>query len=187
MNPLFRKERESLPHKTMGLERMVPFSSWNLIVFGICFLTMSLIGWYELFDKSAPEILNLLSGILLPMSLGMAMLTSTVVTYVIVPQEVRSERNYDHLFETHEMVMHNWAIILLAVDILLTKPNLTWELAIFGLIVGVIYCIFRLYVCLFWWWVLCIFIHRPKNQVRTDNNDNSSFRNLNVLHIYLDD
>ncbi len=142
MNPLFRKERESLPHKTMGIERMVPFSSWNLIVFGICFLTMSLIGWYELFDKSAPEILNLLSGILLPMSLGMAMLTSTVVTYVIVPQEVRSERNYDHLFETHEMVMHNWAIILLAVDILLTKPNLTWELAIFGLIVGVIYCIF---------------------------------------------
>ena len=36
MNPLFRKERESLPHKTMGVERMVPFSSWNLIVFGLC-------------------------------------------------------------------------------------------------------------------------------------------------------
>lgn len=142
MNPLFRKERESLPHKTMGVERMVPFSSWNLIVFGLCFLSMSIHGWYQFFDLNPPESINLFSSILLPMALGMAMLTSTVVTYVIVPEEVRSDRNYDHLFESHEMVMHNWAIILLAVDIFLSRPNLSWELAIFGLIIGIIYSIF---------------------------------------------
>lgn len=142
MNPLFRKERESLPHKTMGVERMVPFSSWNLIVFGLCFLFMSIYGWYQFFDWNAPEFVNLFSNILLPMALGMAMLTSTVVTYVIVPEEVRSDRNYDHLFEPHEMVMHNWAIILLAVDIFLSRPNLSWELAIFGLIIGIIYSVF---------------------------------------------
>ena len=142
MNPLFRKERESLPHKTMGVERMVPFSSWNLMVFGLCFLFMSIYGWYQFFDWNAPGFVNLFSNILLPMALGMAMLTSTVVTYVIVPEEVRSDRNYDHLFEPHEMVMHNWAIILLAVDIFLSRPNLSWELAIFGLIIGIIYSIF---------------------------------------------
>lgn len=142
MNPLFRKKRETLPHKTMGVERMVPFSSWNLIVFGLCFLFMSIYGWYQFFDWNAPEFVNLFSNILLPMALGMAMLTSTVVTYVIVPEEVRSDRNYDHLFEPHEMVMHNWAIILLAVDIFLSRPNLSWELAIFGLIIGIIYSIF---------------------------------------------
>ena len=142
MNPLFRKKRELLPHKTMGAERMVPFSSWNLIVFGICFLFMSIHGWYQFFDLNPPESINLFSSILLPMALGMAMLTSTVVTYVIVPEEVRSDRNYDHLFESHEMVMHNWAIILLAVDIFLSRPNLSWELAIFGLIIGIIYSIF---------------------------------------------
>ncbi|MBL6891514.1 MAG: hypothetical protein ISR22_05635 [Candidatus Poseidoniaceae archaeon] len=142
MYPLFRKERESLPHKAMGVERMVPFSSWNLIVFGLCFLFMSIYGWYQFFDWNAPEFVNLFSNILLPMALGMAMLTSTVVTYVIVPEEVRSDRNYDHLFEPHEMVMHNWAIILLAVDIFLSRPNLSWELAIFGLIIGIIYSIF---------------------------------------------
>ena len=142
MNPLFRKQRESLPHKTMGVERMVPFSSWNLIVFGLCFLFMSIHGWYQLFDSKTPEFLNLFSSILLPMALGMAMLTSTVVTYVIVPEEVRSERNFDHLFETHEMVMHNWAIILLAIDLFISRPNLSWELGIFGLIIGILYCIF---------------------------------------------
>jgi hypothetical protein len=142
MNPLFRKERESLPHKTVGIERMVPFSSWNLIVCGLCFLSMSVLGWYEFFENGAPKLLTMLSGILLPMALGMGMLTSTVVTYVIVPQETRSDRNYDHLFEPHEMVMHNWAIILLAIDLFISRPNLSWELAIFGLIIGIIYSIF---------------------------------------------
>ena len=142
MNPLFRKERESFPHKTMGVERMVPFSSWTLIVFGICFLFMSIQSWYLFFDLNPPESINLFSSILLPMALGMAMLTSTVITYVIVPEEVRSERNFDHLFQPHEMVMHNWALILLAVDIFLSRPNLSWELAIFGVIIGIIYSIF---------------------------------------------
>lgn len=142
MNPLFRKKRESLPHKTMGFERMVPFSSWNLIVFGLCFLFMSIHGWFQFFDWNTPEFVNLFSSILLPMALGMAMLTSTVVTYVIVPEEVRSDRSYDHLFEFHEMVMHNWVIILLAIDIFLSRPNLSWELAILGLIMGIIYSIF---------------------------------------------
>lgn len=149
MNPLFRKERESMPHKTMGVERMVPFSSWNLIVCGLCFLSMAILGWYEYFDTEAPQFLNLLSGMLLPMALGMAMLTSTVVTYVIVPEETRSDRNYDHLFETHEMVMHNWAIILLALDIFISRPNLSWELGIFGLIIGVIYSIFAYLYAIF--------------------------------------
>ena len=117
MNPLFRKQRESFPHKTMGVERMVPFSSWTLIVFGLCFLFMSIQSWYQFFDLSPPESLNLFSSILLPMALGMAMLTSTVITYVIVPEEVRSGRNFDHLFQPHEMVMHNWALILLATEI----------------------------------------------------------------------
>jgi hypothetical protein len=149
MNPLFRKERESMPHKTMGVERMVPFSSWNLIVCGLCFLSMAILGWYEYFNTEAPQFLNLLSGMLLPMALGMAMLTSTVVTYVIVPEETRSDRNYDHLFETHEMVMHNWAIILLALDIFISRPNLSWELGIFGLIIGVIYSIFAYLYAIF--------------------------------------
>ena len=149
MNPLFRKERESMPHKTMGIERMVPFSSWNLIVCGLCFLSMAILGWYEYFNTEAPQFLNLLSGMLLPMALGMAMLTSTVVTYVIVPEETRSDRNYDHLFETHEMVMHNWAIILLALDIFISRPNLSWELGIFGLIIGVIYSIFAYLYAIF--------------------------------------
>ena len=90
MNPLFHKERITRSHKTMGLERMVPFSSWTLIVFGIYFLSVSILGWIELFDSNLPKFLVLSSGMLLPMALGMSMLTATVVTYVIIPEEVKS-------------------------------------------------------------------------------------------------
>ena len=145
MNPLFHKERITRSHKTMGLERMVPFSSWTLIVFGIYFLSVSILGWIELFDSNLPKFLVLSSGMLLPMALGMSMLTATVVTYVIIPEEVKSDRDYNHLFKTHEMVMHNWTVILISLDVILSQPNLNWQLAIFGLIIGIIYTSFAYY------------------------------------------
>ena len=142
MNPLFHEQRITKNHKTMGLERMVPFSSWTLIVFGLYFLSVSILGWFELFGYSLPKFLLLSSGILLPMTLGMSMITATVVTYVIIPDEVRSDRDYNHLFKTHEMVMHNWTVILISFDVILSQPNLNWKLAIFGLIIGIIYTSF---------------------------------------------
>ena len=142
MHPLFRDERVCKPHNTKGIERMVPFSSWTLIMFGFYFTSTSILGWFELFDLESPKFLNFLSGIFLPMALGMAMLTATIVTYVIVPEEVKLKRSFNHLFETHEMVMHNWTVILLAIDVFISRPNLDWELAIFGLTAGIIYCIF---------------------------------------------
>jgi len=142
MHPLFHEERVCKPHNTKGIERMVPFSSWTLILFALYFISSSILGWLDIFNLGSVKIINFWSGIFLPMSLGMAMLTATVVTYVIVPEEVKLKRSFNHLFETHEMVMHNWTAILLALDVFLSRPNLDWELAIFGLSAGIIYSIF---------------------------------------------
>ena len=149
MNPLFHDERITKNHKTMGLERMVPFSSWNLIIFGLYFFTVSALGWFELFDINSSKFLYLSSGMLLPMSLGMSMLTATVVTYVIIPNEVNSDREYDYLFKMHEMVMHNLVVILISVDVILSQPDLKWQLAIFGLVIGVIYITFAYFFALY--------------------------------------
>tara|TARA_B100000214_G_C23968226_1_gene628809 strand:- start:1263 stop:2186 length:924 start_codon:yes stop_codon:yes gene_type:complete len=149
MNPLFHNERITKNHKTMGLERMVPFSSWNLIIFGLYFFTVSALGWFELFDINSSKFLYLSSGMLLPMSLGMSMLTATVVTYVIIPNEVNSDREYDYLFKMHEMVMHNLVVILISVDVILSQPDLKWQLAIFGLVIGVIYITFAYFFALY--------------------------------------
>ena len=149
MHPLFHNERILRNHKTMGLERMVPFSSWNLIIFGLYFISVSALGWFDLFDLDSSKFLHFSSGMLLPMSLGMSMLTATTVTYVIIPNEVNSDRDYNHLFKTHEMVMHNWTVILISIDVVLSQPDLDWQLAIFGLVIGIIYTTFAYLFALF--------------------------------------
>ena len=149
MHPLFHHERIIKNHKTMGLERMVPFSSWNLIIFGLFFISVSALGWFDLFNLDSSKFLHFSSGMLLPMSLGMSMLTATVVTYVIIPNEVNSDRDYNHLFKTHEMVMHNWTVILISIDVVLSQPDLDWQLAIFGLVIGIIYTTFAYLFALF--------------------------------------
>jgi len=142
MHPIFHEERLAKPHNTKGWERMVPFSSWTLIMFSLYFLSSAILGWFEIFDLKSPVLLRFWSGVFLPMALGMAMLTATVVTFVIVPEEVKLNRSFNHLFETHEMVMHNWTVILLAIDVFISRPTLHWELSIFGLIAGIVYCLF---------------------------------------------
>ena len=149
MNPLFHIERITKNHKPIGLERMVPFSSWTLIVFGLYFLSVSLLGWFELLGYDLSKFILNSSAVLLPMSLGMSMLTATVVTYVIIPDEVSSDRDYNHLFKTHEMVMHNWTVILISLDVILSQPSLDWKLAVFGLIIGIIYTSFAYFWALF--------------------------------------
>jgi len=142
MNAYFRKEKEVLPITIYGFERLVPFSSWNLVLFSLTFISSSIISWLEILGLNNPEWFHIVASIFLCTSLGMATITATVVTYVIIPGAIKNETEIDYLFEPHQMVMHNWALILLISDIVLTIPNLSWKFAIFGLVIGILYVIF---------------------------------------------
>ena len=47
------------------------------------------------------------------------------------------------------MVMHNWTVILISIDVILSQPDLDWQLAIFGLVIGIIYTTFAYLFALF--------------------------------------
>ena len=149
MNAYFRKEREVLPVQIYHFERFVTFSSWNLIIFCLTFITSATLSWFEFFELQSPELFHILSSILLSTSLGMATVTATVITYIIVPRAIKNGSEIDHLFEPHQMVMHNWAVILLIADIIFTVPLLSWKFAIFGLVIGILYVIFA-YIFALW-------------------------------------
>ena len=72
----------------------------------------------------------------------MAFLTATVVRHIILPNEVRNTRDHSHMFLFHEQIMHNFAAIFLAVEMILVSPNLASEFALFGLFFGIIYISF---------------------------------------------
>ena len=42
---------------------------------------------------------------------------------IILPDEVRIGRNHDHMFLFHEQIMHNFAAVFLAVELILVRPN----------------------------------------------------------------
>lgn len=149
MYAYFHNEKQSLPHRMYGIERWVPFSSWNLIVFGFSFISFSLLSWFELLGISPPQFMHIIASVLLCTSLGMATITASVVTYFIIPKSVKMRESSEYLFEKHQIVMHNWVIILIITDIVLTIPSLSWKFFIFGVSIGAIYVVFAYIFALF--------------------------------------
>jgi len=142
MMALRHKEKDFHLFEILGIERLVSFSSWTLMIFGTAFLFTCIGTWYNVFGSEIPYWITIFSSFLYSIALGCVFLTSTVVRYIIIPTEIKMERNFDHLFNTHESIMHNVIIILIAVDIILTQPNLQPEYGLFGIIMGIIYLTF---------------------------------------------
>ena len=142
MTALRHKERDFHLFDLLGIERLVTFSSWTLIIFGLVFLFSSIGTWCSFFGNEVPGFVRFFSTLLYPLALCSAFLTSTVVRYIIIPSEIKMERDLSHLFLPHEIVMHNLTVILLAVDLIATQPNLRPEFGLMGVIIGIIYVIF---------------------------------------------
>lgn len=142
MTALRHKERDYHFFEILGIERLVTFSSWTLIMFGSVFLFSSIGTWCIVFGNIVPDWVRLFSTVLYPLALCSAFLTSTVVRYIIIPNEIKMERDLSHLFLPQQMVMHNMTAILLTVDIIATQPNLQPEFGLFGVLMGIIYVIF---------------------------------------------
>ena len=126
----------------VGFEKFVTFSSWTLLANVLYFAVASLLQLMNNGETSDIGLLGTLQVILFVAGISMAFLTATVVRHIILPNEVRIAREHSHLFLFHEQIMHNFAAIFLAVEMILVSPNLAAEFALFGLFFGIIYLSF---------------------------------------------
>jgi hypothetical protein len=133
--------QEELLHP-VGIEKFVTFSSWTLLVNVLYFAVASLLQLVNNGESSDIGLLGKLQVILFVAGISMAFLTATVVRHIILPNEVRIAREHSHLFLFHEQIMHNFAAIFLAVEMILVSPNLASEFALFGLFFGIVYLSF---------------------------------------------
>jgi len=133
--------QEELLHP-VGIEKFVTFSSWTLLVNVLYFAVASLLQLVNNGESSDIGLLGKLQVILFVAGISMAFLTATVVRHIILPNEVRNTREHSHLFLFHEQIMHNFAAIFLAVEMILVSPNLASEFALFGLFFGIVYLSF---------------------------------------------
>ena len=142
-----RVERMTHPVKR---DKFVTFSSWTLIVNFLYFLAASLASGILLMKKDVPSWMEFFQVVMFATAVGAAFLTSTIVRLVILPGEVRLRRNHDHQFLFHNQIMHNFASIFLAVEIILSQPELHPEFALFGLLLGILYALFAYPFAYFW-------------------------------------
>lgn len=133
----------------IGIQKFVTFSSWTLLTCTGYFILSSVNQLRFIFDAASITWLVSLQTILFCMGISMAFLTATVVRYVILPNMIANNNSHSHMFLYHEQIMHNFAAIFLGVDLLLVKPELVAEFAIFGLLIGIAYISFAYWLAYF--------------------------------------
>ena len=138
---MVKTSKEEIYHPE-GISKFITFSSWTLLANVIYFSSASLIQALGFLDMPSPNILSQIQVIAFCTSIAIAFLTATIVRHIILPDEAKLGRNCDHMFLFHEQVMHNFAAIFLAIELIILRPNLIPEFAIFGLFLGIIYVVF---------------------------------------------
>ena len=136
------KNSEDMRYHPDGIEKFITFSSWTLLVNVIYFASAILVQTLDYLKISSPQILSQIQVFAFCTGIAIAFLTATIVRYIILPDEAKLGGKYDHMFLFHEQVMHNFAAIFLAIELIILRPNLIPEFAIFGLFLGIIYVVF---------------------------------------------
>ena len=136
------KNSEDVIYHPDGIEKFITFSSWTLLINVIYFASAILVQTLDYLEISSPKILSQIQVFTFCTGIAIAFLTATIVRHIILPDEAKLGRKCDHMFLFHEQVMHNFAAIFLAIELIILRPKLIPEFAIFGLFLGIIYVVF---------------------------------------------
>ncbi len=164
MRVISMKEFEEVIRYPKGLSKFVTFSSWTLLSNVAYFFFSILNHMLSVNDYTTPNVLLQLQIFTFCTGIAMAFMTATIVRHIILPDEVRIGRDHDYMFLFHEQVMHNFAAIFLAVELILLQPSLEPEFAIIGLLIGIVYVAFAYLFAYFGGgYIVYSFLHpRPK-------------------------
>ena len=165
MRVLMLKNSEEVIYHPDGIEKFITFSSWTLLVNVIYFASASLVQTLDYLEISSPHILSQIQVIAFCTGIAIAFLTATIVRHIILPDEAKLGRKYDHMFLFHEQVMHNFAAIFLAIELIILRPKLIPEFAIFGLFLGIIYVVFAYFFAYFGGGYLAYSFIHPKPKI----------------------
>ena len=136
------KDCEEITIYPSGISKFVTFSSWTLLSNVVYFAISVLAQLLESLNVKVPNLLLGLQVLFFCIGIAMAFMTATIVRHIILPDEVRIGRNHDHMFLFHEQIMHNFAAVFLAVELILVRPNLEPQFAIIGILAGIFYVTF---------------------------------------------
>jgi len=142
MEVLMHEERTMVLLHPVNFEKFVTFSSWTLLSNILYFASVITATILETNGNGVPFWLQVFEICMLSIACGSAFLTATIVRHVILPAVFNSDRDSDFLFTYHEQVMHNFAAIFLAVELVIVAPTLHPEFALYCVGMGLVYVLF---------------------------------------------
>jgi hypothetical protein len=142
MMVLLHEEKKLKLLHPIGIEKFVTFSSWTLLSNIFYFGSVLLAALYRMNEATVPSLLEHFQIIMFAVACGSSFLTATVVRHIILPDFIDSQRDSQYMFQYHEQVMHNFAAIFMAIEVLLVVPSMRPEFALYCVGMGLIYVCF---------------------------------------------
>ena len=140
--PLFYESRERGEAVLFGVHRLVAFTVWSFIAFGVYFTLAAFASWAVVFDSSVPSWLLAIIPPIFAIACGTALLVTVVVTYYLIPKNQKKGFDVAKYFYWYEIVMHNLNVILLSIDLVLGGVDITLGMVSFPVLFGIAYVFF---------------------------------------------
>ncbi len=137
--PLFYDSRQRGEIVMMGAHRLVPFTVWSFIAFGLYFIIAAASSWVLVLGGEVPRWALASAPIVFATACGAALLVTAVVTFYLIPRNAAKGFDVSKYFEWYEVVMHNGNVIILGVELVLGGIDITLGMVAFPVLFGMVY------------------------------------------------
>ena len=137
--PLFYDSRQKREVVMRGVHRLVPFTVWSFVVFGLYFTIAAASSWMLVLGGEIPRWAITSAPIVFATACGAALLVTVVVTFYLIPRNVAKGFDVSKYFEWYEVLMHNGNVIILGAELVLGGIDITLGMVAFPVLFGVAY------------------------------------------------
>ncbi len=137
--PLFYDSRQRGEIVMMGAHRLVPFTVWSFIAFGLYFIIAAASSWVLVLGGEVPWWVLASAPIVFATACGAALLVTVVVTFYLIPRNAAKGFDVSKYFEWYEVVMHSGNVIILGVELVLGGIDITLGMVAFPVLFGMVY------------------------------------------------
>jgi len=137
--PIFYDSRQHAEVIRLGVHRLVPFTVWSFIVFGLYFTIAAASSWVLVLGGKVPSWALASAPITFATACGTALLVTVVVTFYLIPNNASKGYDVSKYFGWHEVTMHNGNVIILGTELVLGGLDITFGMVAFPVLFGLVY------------------------------------------------
>jgi len=137
--PLYFKERENLPRKVVGPTRLAAFTMCHFALIGVSFGFSGTASLIHITGGAVPGWILVASPILFSASYACAILVTFVVTFRLIPENVKRGFPVKNFFSWYEILMHNGNIVMLGISLFLNGMDVHWHYFAYPVLFGIAY------------------------------------------------